>query len=156
MASQNQLLLLEDVDDLGRSGDVVSVKPGYARNFLVPQKKAVVASKQTIRMQARLKEDRLKRALVDKADSEKLAANLENITLSKEVKVDPEGKMYGSVTALDIAKMLQMQNIEVEKRHIILLQAIKEVGSHTIELRLKEGVPAKIKLDIVAESSIVR
>ena len=84
----NQLLLLEDVDDLGRSGDVVSVKPGFARNFLLPQKKAVVADKNTLRMQARLKEEREKRAAVDKKDSEILAFQVRTISknrLSKKI-----------------------------------------------------------------------
>src|SRR5574338_163192 len=97
----NQLLLIEDVDDLGRSGDVVSVKPGFARNFLLPQKKAVVADKFTLRMQARLKEERAKRAEIDKKEAVVLAERIAPMELSIVVKVDPDGHMYGSVTALD-------------------------------------------------------
>ena len=78
---RNQLLLLEDVDDLGRSGDIVSVKPGFARNFLVPQKKAVVADKFTLRMQAKLKEERSKRAELDRNESEELAKKIEGMVL---------------------------------------------------------------------------
>ncbi|HSX11933.1 MAG TPA: 50S ribosomal protein L9, partial [Rhabdochlamydiaceae bacterium] len=86
---KNQLLLVEDVDDLGRSGDVVSVKPGFARNFLIPQKKAVVATKGTLRMQERLKEERAQKAIVDKKEAEEFAARIEGMVLTTTVKVDP-------------------------------------------------------------------
>ena len=91
---RNQLLLIEDVEDLGRSGDVVSVKPGYSRNFLLPQKKAVVADKFTLRMQAKLKAERAKRAEIDRQEAESQAQKIEGMVLSIEVKVDPDGHMY--------------------------------------------------------------
>src|SRR5689334_18731387 len=96
-----QLLLLDDVDELGRSGDVVAVKPGYARNFLLPKKKGVMANKHTLRMQAKLKEERAKQAEIDRREAEELAARMTGIELNIVVKVDPEGHMYGSVSALD-------------------------------------------------------
>jgi large subunit ribosomal protein L9 len=152
----NQLLLIEDVDDLGRSGDLVSVKPGYARNFLLPQKKAVVADKFTLRMQARLKEERAKRALIDKKDAEILAERIGVMELEITVKVDPEGHMYGSVSAIDIVKLFENEGIELEKRNVVLPHPIKEIGDHKVQLKLKEGVPAafslKVKSDIVIQS----
>ena len=151
---RNQLLLLEDVDDLGRSGDIVTVKPGYSRNFLVPQKKAVVADKFTLRMQAKLKDERSKRAEVDRQESESLAAKLDGYHLSIEVKVDPDGHMYGSVTAQDIARMLENDGMIVDRRSIVLLQPIKTLGEHPIQLKLKEGVPAQITLHVIYEGYI--
>lgn len=135
-----QLLLTEDVDALGRSGDVVSVKPGYARNFLLPQKKGVIASKQTLRLQARLQEERAKRAAVDKQASEALAARLQGTVLEIVVKVDPEGHMYGSVAAADIVQLFAEQGVELEKKNVVLPQPLKSLGDHNLTLRLKEGV----------------
>jgi large subunit ribosomal protein L9 len=151
----NQLLLIEDVDDLGRSGDLVKVKPGYARNFLIPQKKALVADKKTLRMQVRLKEERTKLAAVDKLESEGLSERIKGMTLSIEVKIDPEGHMYGSVAALDIVRLFQNEGIALEKRHVILTHPIKTLGAHHIHLRLKEGVPADFTLQVVSDVPVV-
>ena len=148
----NQLLLVEDVEDLGRSGDVVSVKPGYARNFLLPQKKAVIADKYTLRMRARLQEERLKRAEVDKAEAQELAARIDGTTLSVVVKVDPDGHMYGSVAAIDVVHLFEREGVHLEKRHVILMQPIKQLGVYSIPLKLKEGVPAQITLEVISEA----
>jgi large subunit ribosomal protein L9 len=150
----NQLLLIQDVDDLGRVGEVVSVKPGYARNFLIPQKKAVVADQFTLRMQARLKEERAKLAEVDKKDAEDLASRIDGMELTIQVKVDPDGHMYGSVTALDIVHLFEKEAVQLEKRNIALLQPIKQLGVYPIVLKLKEGVPAQIILKVMSEAQI--
>ncbi|MES2345068.1 MAG: 50S ribosomal protein L9 [Chlamydiota bacterium] len=145
----NQLLLIEDVDDLGRSGDVVTVKPGYARNFLLPQKKAVVADRYTLRLQARLKEERAKLAEIDKKDAEILADKVNEKVLEITVKVDPEGHMYGSVSAIDIVRLFEeSEGIALEKRNVLIAQPIKALGDHVIQLKLKEGVPAKFTLRV--------
>jgi large subunit ribosomal protein L9 len=147
-----KLLLIEDVEDLGRSGEVVNVRPGYARNFLLPRGFAVIADKGTLRMQARLQKEREERAAQDKAEALKSADALSGITLSTIVKVDHEGHMYGSVTAHDIVELLQAQaNIALEKRAIALKHPIKEVGVHTIHIKLKEGVTADITLKVMSE-----
>jgi large subunit ribosomal protein L9 len=151
---QNQLLLLEDVEDLGRSGDVVSVKPGYSRNFLVPQKKAVVADTFTLRLQARLKSERAQRAVQDKAESEAMAEKVNGMVLTTEVKVDPDGHMYGSVAAVDIVRLFDEAGVKLERRNIVLVHPIKSLGSHAIHLKLKEGVPAQVTLNIVAEGYV--
>lgn len=148
-----KLLLVEDVEDLGRSGDIVSVKPGYARNYLLPQKYALVADKRSLQLQARLQEERKKRALEDKQESEKLAEQLTSIALTIHVKVDHEGKMYGSVTVLDIVELLAQQNVNVEKRSVQLKHAVKTVGEHTIPLRLKEGVTGQVVLNVLPENA---
>lgn len=147
-----KLLLIEDVEDLGRSGEIVSVKPGFARNFLLPRGFAVIADKGTLRMQARLQKEREERAAVDKAEALKSAEELSGITLSTIVKVDHEGHMYGSVTAHDIVELLQSQaNIAIEKRAITLKHPIKEVGVHTIHVKLKEGVTSTLTLKVMSE-----
>jgi large subunit ribosomal protein L9 len=151
---RNQLLLIEDVEDLGRSGDIVSVKPGYCRNFLLPQKKAVVADKFTLRMQAKLKDERSKRAEIDRQEAEAQAKKIEGMVLSVEVKVDPDGHMYGSVAAADVVRLLEDKGIKLERKNVVLVQPIKALGVHPIQLKLKEGVPAQITLTVVSEGYI--
>lgn len=151
---KQHLLLLEDVDGLGRSGDVVTAKPGFIRNFLLPQKKAVVADKRTLKMQARLKEEREKRAIVDRKEAEAFAESIKDFVLQTEVKVDPEGRMYGSVSALDVAKLLQQKGYQLEKRNVTLAHPLKTLGSHAVSLKLKEGVMASFTLQIVAEGKL--
>jgi large subunit ribosomal protein L9 len=150
-----QLLLLEDVEGLGRSGDVVTAKPGFVRNFLLPQKMAVIAEKRTLKMQARLKAEREKRAVVDRAESEKLAVEMQGLAITTEVKIDPEGKMYGSVSALDISRLLQGKGYTVERKSVLIPQPIKTLGVHTITIRLKEGVLATFNLEIQPEGGVI-
>lgn len=147
-----QVLLLEDVDTLGRSGEVVNVKPGYARNYLFPKRLAVVADKRTLRMQERLREERRKKAVVDRKEAEELASRLDGITLVSIVKVDHEGHMYGSVTIGDIIDLIRDEkNVELEKKSIGIKHAIKATGIHTIPLKLKEGVAASFTLKVMSE-----
>lgn len=148
---QNQLLLIKDVEDLGRSGDIVKVKPGYARNFLLPQKKAVVADKFTLRLQAKLQDERVKQAAVDKQDAESLAAKIEGMVVAAVVKVDQDGHMYGSVAAIDIVRLLEKEGIKLERKNVLLPHPIKHLGEYPIQLKLKEGVPAQIFLQILSE-----
>jgi large subunit ribosomal protein L9 len=150
-----QLLLLEDVEALGRSGEIVNVKPGYARNFLLPQGLAVTANKHALRMQERLKEERLKRAISDKKEAEELASKIEGITLSKVVKVDHEGHMYGSVTQADVLHLIQDHaKVELDKKSVLLKHAIKSTGVHAITVRLKEGVTATFNLKVMSEEGL--
>ena len=153
MKSKQKVLLLEDVEDLGKSGEIVSVKAGFLRNYLFPKSMAVIADKHTLRMQEKLQKERALKAVEEKKESEELAKVLSTITLTTKVKVDPEGKMYGSVSALDISRLFQKEGIEIERRHVILPQPIKMVGVYDIHLKLKEGVPALVTLEVVAEES---
>lgn len=147
-----KLLLIEDVEDLGRSGDIVNVKPGFARNFLLPRGFAVVADKGTLRMQARLQVEREKKSAVDKAESEQAAELIEKAVLSTIVKVDQEGHMYGSVTAHDVVELLLSQaNITLEKRSVVLKHPIKTLGIHKVHVKLKEGVNASITMKVMSE-----
>ncbi|MBA3815935.1 MAG: 50S ribosomal protein L9 [Parachlamydiaceae bacterium] len=149
-----KLLLIEDVEDLGRSGDLVTVKPGYARNFLIPRKYAVVANAGTLRIQAKLKDERVKKAAVEKQEAESIAQVLAGVTLKTIVKIDHDGRMYGSVSAHDIVELLQSQaNIAIEKRTIVLKHAIKETGIHSISVKLKEGIIASFTLKVIPEGS---
>ncbi len=151
---KQNILLLKDVESLGRTGEVVSVKSGYARNFLVPQEMGVFADEHTLRMQKRLQEERAKKAIQDKKDSEEMAKRLEGVIISTQVKVDPEGKMYGSVSAADIADLLKNEGYEVDKKYIVVRKGIKRLGTHDIAIHLKEGVETSVKLEILPDSKL--
>lgn len=148
---KNQLLLLDDVVGLGRQGDVVSAKPGFVRNFLLPKKKAVIADKHTLLMQAKLKEERGVKAAADRKDAELYASKLAELVVKTEVKVDPEGKMYGSVAVVDIVKLLQENDFAIERRQIVLERPIRAIGKHNISIKLNEGVIATFALEVEPE-----
>ena len=148
---KQQLLLLQDVESLGQKGDVVSAKPGYVRNYLLPQGFAVIASANTLRKRERLKQERERQAVVDRQEADELRQQVESLILETRVKVDPEGRMYGSVSALDIAHLYQQNGLPVEKRYIQMTRPIKDTGVHKIPLKLKEGVPATCTLHIIPE-----
>ncbi len=153
---QNQLLLLEDVESLGRCGDIVTVKPGYARNFLIPQAKAVPADKRALRMKAQLVEKREKQAELDRTESEGLVARIANLTLTIVAKVDPEGNLYGSVTVADILNLLGQENVILEKKNIVLAHPVKSMGAHTIQVKLKEGITTSFVLTVNSDQPNLR
>lgn len=144
-----KILLLEDVENVGRKGEVASVKPGYAFNFLIPQGFALVANRAALRRQVKLQEERRIRGEQERAEAMDLASKLEGETIEIEVKVDHEGHMYGSVSILDIIEHLKLKTgIVLEKKMIPLKQAIKEIGVFDLALRLKEGVSALIHVKV--------
>lgn len=150
--ANSKLLLIQDVDDLGRSGDIVSVRPGFARNFLLPEQLAVIADTRALKMQARLQEERKKKALVDKKEAEELAEKMSGLAVETNVKVDHEGHMYGSVSSADIITLIKEQHsIELERKNLVLKHAIKEVGVFVIPIKLKEGVTSSVSVKIIPE-----
>ena len=151
----NQLLLLEDIENLGRKGDIVKAKPGFVRNFLLPQKKAVIADKRTLRMREKLQTERAAQAKLDREDSEKLAIELKEKVFDIEVKVDASGHLYGSVATVDIVKVLEENGFHVERRHVAIAKPIKTLGTYTITLNLKEDVKAAFNLEVKGEGGVV-
>lgn len=149
--SKAELLLLKDVDDLGRSGDIVKVKPGYAYNYLVAKRKAVIADANAKRIQDQLQEKRKQQAAQDLKESTKIKELLKEVTLKTSVKVDPDGHMYGSVSHFDIIKLLEEEGFTIERKMLVLDKPIKETGIHKLYLKLKEGIEAQIVLKINPE-----
>lgn len=150
-----QILLLEDVEHLGLKGEIVNVKSGFAYNFLIPKKFALVANANAIRRQARLQEERKAKALEDRKDAEALAERLKDAAFTIEVKVDHDGHMYGSVSSHDIVNLIKQQSgIELDKRSIPLKHPIKQTGIHELNLRLKEGVEALVHLKVLVEGAV--
>ena len=145
---KQQYLLIADVEDIGRCGEVIAAKPGFARNFLLPQEKAVPANEHTLRMQKRLQEERSKQADVDRTEAEALAAKLNGLTLKITVKVDPEGNMYGSVGVSDIIELFGKEGHTMDRRNIGINKPIKVIGKHPMTLKLKEDVTCAYILHI--------
>jgi len=151
---KQQLLLLQDVDALGKKGEIVTAKPGYVRNFLLPKGFAVIASPNTLRKQERLQEERAKQAVIDRKESEELASQIEGTAIEIRVKVDPEGHMYGSVSASDIAQLFQEKGLPVDKKSVLVTKPIKATGTHKISIKLKEGIAVICQLSIIPEGMI--
>jgi large subunit ribosomal protein L9 len=148
---KQQLLLLQDVDSLGKKGELVTARRGYMRNFLIPQGLAIVATTNTLKKQERLRVEREKQAVVDRKESDEIADKITRITLEIRVKVDPEGHMYGSVSASDIVTLLATQGIELDRKHVLLTKPLKVTGQHKISFKLKEAILATCMLRIIPE-----
>lgn len=148
---RQQYLLLDDVEDVGRRGELISAKPGFARNYLLPQKKAVLASPHTLRMQARLQEERAKQALLDKKASEELRDKLEGTSLRILVKVDAEGHLYGSVSQMDIVRLFEKEGHKIDRKGILLPHPIKVLGIYDLTLKLKEDVLCHYSLAVESD-----
>lgn len=144
------VILTENVKNLGTIGEVVNVKPGYGRNYLVPQGMAVEAS------EAKLKElEHHKRQLNRKAEklSQEAAdvkARIEAVECTFVHKASEEGKLFGSVTSMEIAESLAAQGIELDRRKILLEQPIKELGEHAVDIKLNAGVNATVKINVIS------
>ncbi len=147
-----EVILKEDVPSLGKMGAVVRVRDGYARNYLMPRGLVLVADKKNLKMfehQKRVIAERRERILKQGQDlAEKLAA----VSLSIAVKSGEEGKLFGSVTNMDIEKALKDTGFDIERRQIHLAEPIKTLGDYEIPIRLSADVTAPVKLSVVAES----
>jgi large subunit ribosomal protein L9 len=146
-----KLILREDVDNLGKSGELVSVKDGFGRNFLLPRKMAVLANAQNIRQLEHEKTVIAARQAKLKAGADDQAKKLGGIHVKIARKVGEHDKLFGSVTALDIAEALAAQGEKIDRRHLHLPEPIKALGAFEIEVRLHRDVTAKIKLEVVKE-----
>ena len=148
--SQVKLILSEDVPKLGHAGEVVTVKPGYARNFLIPQGLAIHATEgriQELEHHQRLIEGRVHK---ERGDKERERDRIQSVTLEVSTQVGEEGKLFGSVTVVQIAELLAEKGIEVDRRRIELDHPIKETGEHRVPIRLHRDVIAEIRVVVAA------
>jgi large subunit ribosomal protein L9 len=146
-----EVILREDVASLGRAGEMVRVKPGYARNYLLPQGLAYEATegnKKRIAAETRARGVRLQ---AEKVDAEKTAAALGAVAVTLTGKAGEEGKLFGSITAQDIADALGRAGHTVDRRRIELEHPIKTLGEHTVAVRVHSEVHAEVRVSVVAE-----
>ena len=150
MAHTN-VLLREDIDDLGARGEIVRVKAGYARNYLLPRKLAVEATASNVRQIEQERAALLKKEASEKTTAEGQADQLRAVRLSFTRKVGEHGILYGSVTSMDIAEALKERGYEVDRRRITLREAIKETGEFTVPVRLHREVTVELPVEVTAE-----
>ena len=146
-----RVILTQTIESLGIIGSEVEVKPGYARNFLLPQQKAVLATPQNRR---RMEQDKSKFELQiakERKLAEEMAQKLEGVVCRISAKVAEEDRLYGSVTVRDVIDSLAAQNVVVEKRMVLLSEPIKQLGTHKVPIRVYKGVEPEITVEIVAE-----
>lgn len=146
-----RVILLDDVTTLGRRGEVREVSDGYARNFLIPQKLALTATAGNLKNLTQIKSQQEAKASRIKAEAESLRARIEPLLCEERRQASEEGKLFGSVTAQDLVDFLAKQNIQIEKRRILLAEPIKGLGEFAIPIRLHPEVTAQLKVVVVRE-----
>lgn len=146
-----KIVLLTDVEKLGQAGDMVTVKDGYARNFLVPSGMAVRADPKNLRQLEAQRKAAEAKNLRELRTHKALAARLSKCTLTTRVKVGEEDRMFGAVTSTDIAEMLEAQDIEIDRRIIDLPEPIKALGVYTVPVKIHADVEAHVTVKVVRE-----
>jgi len=148
-----EVILKEDVANLGHRGDVVKVADGYGRNFLLPRKLAMQATEANRVVVDQMKNAAARRSATEKAQAELLVAKLEPVVLSFTRKSGEAGHLFGSVTSADIAAELATQGFEVDRRKIQLAEPLKSLGEFAVAIKLHREVTAHVKVKVAAEAS---
>lgn len=146
-----KIILKEDVHGLGYKDDVVEVKDGYGRNFLIPTGKAVIASESALKVLAENQRQRAHKLARIKAEAETLAAALADVTLTIGAKASASGTIFGSVNNIQIAEALEKAGHTVDRKVIVLKNPVKELGQYTATLKLHKEVTVEIPFEVVAE-----
>jgi large subunit ribosomal protein L9 len=149
-----KVILADDVRGLGHRGETVTVKPGYARNFLLPQGFAYAATAANVRRLGEEKRKYDEKMLQGKTVAEEAAKKVEGITVTILKKAGEEGHLYGSVTPAEIADALAAKNVEVDRRRIELAEPIRSLGTHTVHVRLHRDVVATLNVDVQPVASV--
>ncbi len=146
-----QILLREDIDNLGTRGEIVKVRAGYARNYLLPRKLAVQATASNVKQIEQERAALMRREQTERAGAETQAGQMASLRLTFERKVGEHGMLYGSVTSMDIQEALKEQGYEFDRRRITLPEAIKETGEFSVKVRLHREVNVEIPVIVAPE-----
>jgi large subunit ribosomal protein L9 len=152
--AHTQVLLREDIDNLGARGEIVRVKAGYARNYLLPRKLAVEATANNMRQIEGERAALAKREAKERSTAELQADQLRKLTLKFERKVGEAGVLYGSVTSMDVAHELKEQGYEIDRRKIVLREPIKRFGTYTVPVRLHREVTVELPISVLGEGGV--
>ncbi len=147
-----EVILKEDVANLGHRGDVVKVAEGYGRNFLLPRKLAMQATASNKAVVEQMKASAARRSASEKVVAEALAAQLDNLVLSFTRKSGENGHLFGSVTSADIAHEIEAKGFEVDRRKILLAEPLKAVGETTVAIKLHREVTAHVKVTVATDA----
>jgi large subunit ribosomal protein L9 len=148
-----QVILREDIDKLGKIGDMVKVKDGYGRNYLLPLKKAIEATPKNVNAMEHARKmvsDRLRKL---KKEATADADRIKGLAVTIKAKAGEEGKLFGSVTSMDIAAAMQAQGVTIDKRKIVLDEPIKRLGEFSVPVKLHTDVAVDLKVTVVAEEA---
>ena len=146
-----KIILKEDVHNLGYKDDVVEVKDGYGRNYLIPTGKAVIASESALKVLAENQRQRAHKLAKIKAHAEALAASLTDVKLTIGAKTSSTGTIFGSVNAIQIAEALEKAGFNIDRKVISIKQSVKEVGNYVAVLKLHKEVSVEVPFEVVAE-----
>ena len=146
-----EVILIQDVANLGYKNDIVKVKDGYGRNYLIPNKYAIIANDSNRKQLAENLRQQAKKLAQQLADAQALAARLAALTIEVAVKANEDGKIFGTVTTAQVAEALDKQGIAIDRK-IITIEPVKELGEAVAIGRLHREVKAEIKLNVVAEA----
>ncbi len=148
-----EVILKQTIDTLGQEGDIVKVKPGYARNYLIPQKKAATVNKMNLALLKQGQEAIRARLERQKQNARTLAEKLSEITIQIACRVGEEDRLFGSVTAADIMKKLEEQGISVDRRSIVLGEPIKTLGETMVTIKVGYQLTTEITVQVIPEES---
>ena len=146
-----EVILKEDILTLGYKDDVVNVKKGYARNYLIPQGKAVIASESAKKVLAENQKQRAHKLTQIKADAQAMADKMEGVSLTIGAKTSTTGTIFGSVTNIQIAEALKQKGFEVDRKLILIKDQVKEVGTYNAVIKLHKEVSVDVPFEVVAE-----
>jgi len=144
-----QVILVDDVNTLGRAGDIVKVAPGYARNYLLPKKIALAADPKNTKWVEQQKEKIIEKAAGLRTDAEGMAARIGAVSLVIAKQAGEEDKLYGAVTSAEIAEKLSEHGIEVDKRKIVLADPIKRLGEYSVPVKIHADLNVSIQINVV-------
>jgi large subunit ribosomal protein L9 len=147
-----KLILREPIPGLGDAGDLVTVRPGFARNYMLPEGKAILATESNVRELEHKKRVVAAKVAKERKEQTALRDRIQAVTLAVTARAGEEGKLFGSVTSVQIAELLASHGVEIDRRRIQLDEPIKELGEHAVEIRLQRDLVAKVKVVVSAET----
>ena len=146
-----EVILKEDVQNLGFKDEIVVVKDGYGRNYLIPQKKAILATPSAKKVLAENLKQRAHKLAKIKAEAEELATKLNELTVTIAAKASESGKIFGSITSIQVAEAIEKAGLTVDRKAISVKNAVKELGSFKAQIKLHKEVSAEVTVEVVAE-----
>ena len=146
-----KIILKEDINNLGYKDDVVEVKSGYGRNYLIPQGKAVIATESALKVLAENQRQRAHKLAQLKAEAEATAKSLEGVSLTIGAKTSSTGTIFGSVNAIQIAEALEKLGFNIDRKLIVLKEPVKEVGKYNATIKLHKEVTTEVPFEVVSE-----
>ena len=149
-----EVLLVEHIQKLGSEGDIVKVRPGFARNYLIPQKKALPLNLANKRRLDALKQSRAMRESEELQKAQEIATKLKEVKIAVAVKTGSGGKLFGSVTSNHILEKLSESGFTMDKKHFVSFSPIKELGKQNVTLQLHKEVEAEVEVEVVSENPI--